>query len=366
MRWFVCLVGLVQLAYRPRFWFPTDMEFVFLLLPVMAFNGLVHYRLHRGRTVTWRWLLFLSAMDVALITAGVVIGGDFHMFAYVAYFPALALFAAVFSSLGLCLAWTTVVAALYSAVSLGVIGLDLEAGHEKALLARVAAMYAIISGVSLIVRFERNRRREAAERERELLRGRIELSQAIHDTAAQTAYMISMGLHRATRLAGESNRELASTLAATSALARTAIWELRSPIDEGGIFEGRNLSRVLWSHTETFGRVLSIPAEMVQTGTEIPLSPETSTGLFSVAHNALTNAFLHARAARIEVRLEFGEDRIRLSVSDDGIGLPDDYGGRGRGFHGMSAQAERLGGRLIVESDGAGRGTTVTCEIPYV
>ena len=87
--------------------------------------------------------------------------------------------------------------------------------------------------------------------------------------------------------------------------------------------------------------------------------------LFSIAHNALTNAFLHARAGRVEVPLDFGDDSIRLSVSDDGVGLPDGYAERGRGFRGMRADAERLGGRLIVETGGPGGGTTVTCEAPY-
>ena len=45
-----------------------------------------------------------------------IVSGKFHHFVYVAYFPALALFAAVFASLGLCLLWTTAVAALYAVV----------------------------------------------------------------------------------------------------------------------------------------------------------------------------------------------------------------------------------------------------------
>ena len=81
--------------------------------------------------------------------------------------------------------------------------------------------------------------------------------------------------------------------------------------------------------------------------------------------DALTNAFLHAGAGRVEVRLDFGADCIRLSVSDDGVGLPDDYAERGRGFRGMRADAERLGGRLIVETGGLNGGTTVTCTTPY-
>ena len=143
------------------------------------------------------------------------------------------------------------------------------------------------------------------------------------------------------------------------------MWELRRPIDEGQLFEGRELGRVLWSHTETFERLSSVPTEMLQSGAEPPLAVETRARLFSIAHNALTNAFLHARASRVEVRLDFGTDKIRLSVSDDGVGLPDDYAERGRGFRGMRADAERLGGRLMVETGGPNGGTNVTCEMPY-
>ena len=306
-----------------------------------------------------------SPQQVRAVTAAVIIGGDFHLFSYVTYYPALALFAVVFASLWLSLAWATLAGAIYAVVSLAVgPGLDFDAGQEKALLFRVVAMYAVVASVSLIARFERVKRQESAERERELLRERIELSQAIHDTAAQTAYMIGLGIRKAMKLAGGSNEELTATLAATASLSKAAIWELRRPIDEGHLFEGRELGRVLWSHTETFARVASVPAEMLQSGTEPPLAVETRARLFSIAHNALTNAFLHAQAGRVEVRLDFGADSIRLSVSDDGVGLPNDYAERGRGFRGMRADAERLGGRLIVETGGGNGGTTVTCETP--
>ena len=367
MRWFVCLVAVVELAYRPGFWLDADRGFLFILLlvPLVVLNGLVHHRLHMGRTVTWRWLLFLNAVDVALIGASAFVSGEFHHFVYVAYFPALAFFAAAFPSLVLCLLWTTAVSALYGAVSLVSSGLDFGAGQEKALLARVAAMYGVVLCVSLITRFERSRLQRSRERERELHRGRIELSQAIHDTAAQTAYMVSMGMRRAMKLAGDSDEELKSTLAATATLSKAAAWELRRPIDEGRLFEGRELGRVLWSHAGTFEQVAGVPTEVILTGTEPPLAVETRSRLFSIAHNALTNAFLHALASRIEVRLDFGDGGIRLSVSDDGVGLPGDYAQRGRGFRGMAEDARRIGGGLMVTSDGPGEGTTVTCEAPY-
>ena len=144
------------------------------------------------------------------------------------------------------------------------------------------------------------------------------------------------------------------------------MFEVRAPIDAGHILEGRELGRVLWSHCATFEKITGIHAGMSQSGTEPPLTIETRTRLFSIAHNALTNAFLHARPGRVEVRLSFEADGIRLSVSDDGVGLPDGYAERGRGFNGMRSDAEQMGGALIVESvEGAG-GTTVSCVVPYV
>ena len=52
-------------------------------------------------------------------------------------------------------------------------------------------------------------------------------------------------------------------------------------------------------------------------------------------------------------------------MSDDGSGLPEDYETRGHGFRNMQADAERMGGRLEVKSDGNGGGTIVTCVVPY-
>ena len=75
-RWFVWLVAVFLLAYRPADWFPAKIEYVFLHVPLVTLNGLVHYRLLTNRPVTWRWMFALSAMDIVLITADIVIGGD--------------------------------------------------------------------------------------------------------------------------------------------------------------------------------------------------------------------------------------------------------------------------------------------------
>ena len=366
-RWFVSFVTLFQFAYRFRFWFPNNFEFPLLLVLLVALNGLVHYRLVTGRPVTWRWLLMLSAMDIVLATIGVVFQGGFEEgYVFLAYYPALALFVVVFPSLWLGLAWTTMIAVVYAVVILTVSPpLNLIADDGKELLVRIAAMYALVLCVSLIARFERTGRQSAVERERQLQRERIELSQTIHDTTAQTAYMIGLGINRVRELADDTNAELMAALDATSTLAKSAVWELRRPIDAGHIFEGRELGPVLWSHCATFERVTAVPTQMSQSGTEPSLAIETRARLFSIAHNALTNIFLHARPGSVEVRLDFEADRIKLSVSDDGVGLPDDYAGRGRGFRGMRADAEWMGGTLVVGSVEGGGGTSISCVVPY-
>ena len=363
-RWSVWLVTVFLLAYRPGFWYPEDIELLSLPVLLGMLNGLLHHRLLTNRSVTWRWMLFLSATDIALITFGIVIAGGFRSFIFLAYYPCLAVFAVVFSSHWLSLAWTTTAAVAYAVVCLMVgSGLDLDAGNEKVLLARLALMHIMVLGISFITRFERIRWQTSVARERELRRERIELSQTIHDTIAQTAYMIGLGIHNARQLADESNEELAAALDATLELSRSAMWEVRGPIDAGHLLEGRELGRVLWSHCATFERITGVPAGMSQSGTEPPLTPETRTRLFSIAHNALTNAFLHARPGRVKVSLSFEAGRIRLSVSDDGVGLPDGYAERGRGFDGMKSDAERMGGTLLVESAREG-GTTISCVVP--
>ena len=371
VRWFLLIGWLLQLNYRPNFADPAYIPTTLLAVSLLALNGYVHYRIETNRTVTRRWALVLSAMDAAMITAGIAISSSgFQNTFFVLYYPALAMFAVVFTSFRLSFAWATMVAAVYAALSLVMEpGVDVEIKEEKVLFTRIVVMYAVVAAVNLVSRFERIRRREAVERERELQRERIELSQTIHDTIAQSAYMIGLGLETAIELANarndENRDELIAKLEATHALSKSTMWELRHPIDAGPIFEGRELGRVLRSHASTFTTITSIPTKLVQSGREPQLSAVTRGLLFSIAHNAMTNAFRHSRAGKVTIALSFEDDRLRMSVSDDGIGLPDDYADCGHGLRNMRTDVERMGGRLEAARGEAGRGTTVTCVVPY-
>ncbi len=375
VRWFAVIAWLTQLHYQVNFPHPAYVSHILFAVLLMGLNGYVLYRLETKRTVTWRWALALSALDVVMLTAGLTTSSESGNTFFVLYYAALALFAAVCMSFRTTFAGATVVAVMYVALSLtpepgG--GFRLEEGNI--LFARIMTMYAVAAAVSLVSRFERMRsefdrvrRREAVERERELLSERIDLSQTIHDTIAQSAYTIGLGLETAIELAeaqqDENRKELLTKLEATLALSKSTMWELRHPIDIGAIFEGRQLSRVLRSHASTFTTITSIPTEVVQSNTEPQLPTATRGLLFSIAHNAMTNALRHSRADRITITLSF-DTTVRISISDDGIGLPNDYADHGHGFRNMRAGAERMGGTLEAGPGESGRGTTVTCVIP--
>ena len=377
VRWLVVIAWLAQLHHLVNFAQPAFVAHTLFALLLLALNGYIHYRIETKRGVTWRWAFALSAMDVAILTGGLTISLGFENNFFVLYYAALAMFAAVCTSLRATFAGVTVVAAMYVGLSLTAWpGGDIEIKEDEVLLMRIIAMYAVVAAVNLVSRFEgiragleRARRREAVERERGLQRERIELSQTIHDTIAQSSYMIGLGLETAIELADaqkdENREELIDKLGATLALSKSTMWELRHPIDIGAIFEGRELSRVLRSHASTFTTITSISTKLVLLGTEPRLPTVTRRLLFSIAHNAMTNALRHSHGDRITIVLSFQDDGIRMCVSDDGIGLPDDYADRGHGFRNMRTDAERMGGRLEAAPGESGRGTTVTCVIPY-
>jgi len=85
-----------------------------------------------------------------------------------------------------------------------------------------------------------------------------------------------------------------------------------------------------------------------------------------------------AEQRRLAVRLEqAGPGRIRITVRDNGMGIPQDlltrifqYGfttrkdGHGFGLHSSALAAQQLGGTLMAQSEGPGQGATFTLELP--
>lgn len=363
-RWFVILASFGIMGFEADYT-NTQLVVAFTGATVVAVvNAVFHFVIWRKRSLRWQWLVSLGLLDIAIVTLMIGIRGGLDSYYHVAYFPVLAMFAMIFSSFRLVVAVTalTILTYVLTALFTGD-GIQTELAEDRDLYVRVVFLLPVVVAVYAVATFERSGRRGALQREQTLLNDRLELSQTIHDTAAQAAYMIGLGVDEAIQLAGGTNSELNKTLRATSSLTKSVMWELRGPIDVGRIFEGAGLSEVLRAHILTFNAITSMETELEIEGVEPSLPVEVRTRLFSIAHNSLANAFRHSSASQIRVQLQFGDRTARLAISDDGIGLPDDYESRGQGFRNMRRDAELIGGQLQVDSPESGTGTTVACVI---
>ncbi len=103
---------------------------------------------------------------------------------------------------------------------------------------------------------------------------------------------------------------------------------------------------------------LEIDVEM--TGERTPLAAGLDLTAFRIVQEALTNVRRHSAAEKARVVLHFGEEHLRIRVSDDGPARPAD-GEPGHGLVGMRERAAIFGGSLTVTS---APGFTVEAVLP--
>jgi signal transduction histidine kinase len=82
---------------------------------------------------------------------------------------------------------------------------------------------------------------------------------------------------------------------------------------------------------------------------------------YYVVSEALTNATKHAHASVVWVAVGERDDRLHLSIRDDGAGGADPD--RGSGLIGLRDRAEALGGSIQVSSP-PGQGTLILVQLP--
>ena len=165
IRWLLLAAWLAMTNYRQE----HDSDWVVFNLLGAALgvaNAYLTWRIVTGRPITWHHALGLSVLDLAVITAGLYIFGGFQNRFYVFYYPALLGFSlmfprwASFSVLAAVIVLYVVMALMVSPT------LSVAAYQEKVLFVRVITMVGIVAAGTLLVGWERARRREAVASER--------------------------------------------------------------------------------------------------------------------------------------------------------------------------------------------------------
>jgi PAS domain S-box-containing protein len=248
--------------------------------------------------------------------------------------------------------------------------LELEASISQVTVRGRKLLTAILRDVSERVRSEQalsQYRTELSELAQRLLDQEKDttqrLAQTLHDKLGQTLSATRLSFDVFSRRAleqlepreQERLRSIGQLVEQSVHEVRQALVELRPPL-----LESLGLQAALDNEV----RVRSLEAESVvitlDVGPDVDgvrWSPKVEYATFMIAREATGNALLHASASTIELRLEGDAGRMRLSVSDDGIGLHESlsFGRPGHlGMVGMRERALAIGGQLAVRGSPSG------------
>ncbi|MFF6790504.1 GAF domain-containing protein [Streptomyces filamentosus] len=214
-----------------------------------------------------------------------------------------------------------------------------------------------------------------AQRDRERLavfEDRDRIARDLHDLVIQRLFATGMMLESAQRKAvvpavQEGVGKAVDELDVTIQEIRTAIFALQQgPAEAPSGLRTRVLREINMAAVPLGFK----PAHRFLGAVDATVGELTGKNLIAALREALSNAFRHAEAARIEVvvdatvTLPDGSPGVRLTVADDGVGMPE--GGRRSGLRNLARRAESLGGASWcgpgLGEDGGG--TSVVWEAP--
>jgi PAS domain S-box-containing protein len=199
------------------------------------------------------------------------------------------------------------------------------------------------------LRASRARLVEVADEERQ------RIQRNLHDGAQQrlTAVLLSLGRMRES---ADVRGDLLQTAIDEVSLGLQEIRELASGLHPS-ILSERGLRAAL----EASALRAPLPVEVnVEPALELPAQVEATA--YYVVAESLANVHKHAGAKRVMVQIHTAGERLRVEVTDDGVGGADVDGS---GLRGIADRVEALGGRLALTSP-AGEGTRLLAEIPLV
>lgn len=207
----------------------------------------------------------------------------------------------------------------------------------------------------------------AVARESGVQAERQRLAREIHDTVAQGLAGVVTQLQAAQDDADPGSA--ARHVARAEQLARESLAEARRSVQAlaPAPLENSTLAEALDGLVTGWSAMHAVTAELVVSGEPGALHPEVEATVVRIAQEALANVGRHARAGRVGVTLTYTDTEVIVDVRDDGVGFAVDEArpGTSFGLRGMRQRAERVAGRLDVESEPGG-GTAVSAQLPAV
>jgi len=219
---------------------------------------------------------------------------------------------------------------------------------------------AAVNAVRLTVELQQSRERLVTAREEERRRLRRDLHDGLGPRLAgmmMRAEAARSGLEEG-HPADRGLADLEGEISAAIGDIRRLVYGLRPPaLDELGLVAAL---RQAADGFETSQLVMLVEAPEALP----PLSAAIEVAAFRIAQEAMTNVVRHAQASRCVVSFSVEPRRLRLTIADDGVGIPAnaEYG---VGLRSMQERAEEVGG-IFEAAARAGGGTLVTVSLPIL
>jgi signal transduction histidine kinase len=196
---------------------------------------------------------------------------------------------------------------------------------------------------------------------------RNRLARELHDSVTQQLFSMTLTaqaaraqLHKNPQRAATQLERLQETATAALAEMRALIFQLRPPA-----LRDQGLVAALQQHAQAMARREGIAITLNVVGDD-RLARGIEQPLYRIVQEALNNVFKHANAHNVAIMLEFGSERVRLQIVDDGQGFnvaaTPSGDGRHLGVLSMRERAAEIGGTMEIHSSPGG--TRVTVLVP--
>ena len=196
-----------------------------------------------------------------------------------------------------------------------------------------------------------------AYRKRAMAVERERIARNLHDTVIQNLYATSLSLSIAGRRA---QREVGRAINVAIDSLADVISEIRREILD---VETRRASPLRLLLEDALIPILLPTNTRLDLRIDAPdLQDDITRHIRAVCVEGTSNAVRHGHASLVAISIELTDHDLVVSISDDGIGIPEEVTLH-NGLHNMRERAESLGGNMEMTTD-KNKGTTVKWSIP--
>lgn len=233
-------------------------------------------------------------------------------------------------------------------------------------------------GLIFFVAFQKRKNKLLTEKfevkqnfERELAASQIEIQEQtlknvaweLHDNIGQLLSVSNMQLNiLSTKIPGELNESVGEI----KEVVQSAIHEVRalSKTLNSEIILNNGLADSIKIEVERFNRLKYLHATFEVLGNKIVLKPEQEIIIFRILQEFFSNVVKHAKAKNLKIVLEYTDEVVNISASDDGIGFKTGVFTDSSGLKNMKSRANILGADFELNSV-PGEGTSIKLKCCY-